>query len=52
VLRERFVLLVRCLPTTYCTRYNWFRRMKEEHGSLIQQERIMDAAGNEPVTSR
>jgi hypothetical protein len=47
-----FVLLGRCLTATYCTIYSRFKRMKEEQGLLIQQEKIIDAAGIEPVTSR
>ncbi len=49
-----FVLLGRCLPTTYCTIYHGFKRMKEEKGLLIQQKKkkTMDPAGIEPVTSR
>jgi hypothetical protein len=47
-----FVLLGRCLPTTYHTIYYGFKRMKEEQGLLIQQKKITDAAGIEPVTSR
>jgi uncharacterized membrane-anchored protein YitT (DUF2179 family) len=46
------VLLGRCLPTTYCTIYYGFKRMKEEQALLVQQKNIMDAAGIEPVTSR
>jgi hypothetical protein len=35
-----FVLLGRCLPTTYCTIYYGFnKRMKEEQGLLIQQKK-------------
>jgi hypothetical protein len=45
-------LLGRCLPATYCTEYYRFKRMKEEQGLLIQQKKIMDAAGIEPMTSR
>jgi hypothetical protein len=45
-------LLGRCLPATYCTEYNGFKRMKEEQGLLIQQKKIMDAAGIELSTSR
>jgi hypothetical protein len=48
----RFVLLGRCLPATYCTIYYGCKRMKEEQGLLIQQKKIMDTAGIEPVTSR
>jgi hypothetical protein len=47
-----FVLLGRCLPATYCTEYNGFKRVKEEQGLLVQQKKIMDATGIEPVTSR
>jgi hypothetical protein len=47
-----FVLLGRCLPTTYCTIYYGFKRMKGDQGLLFQQKKIMDAAGIEPVTSR
>jgi hypothetical protein len=47
-----FVFLGRCLPATYNTLYYGFKRMKEEQGLLIQQEKIMDAAGIEPMTSR
>jgi hypothetical protein len=47
-----FVLLGRCLPTTYCTIYYGFKRMKEEQRLLIQQKKkIMDAAGIKPRTS-
>jgi hypothetical protein len=45
-------LLGRCLPATYCTIYYGFKRMKEEQGLLIQQKKIIDAAGIEPMTSR
>jgi hypothetical protein len=38
--------------STYCTTYYGFKRMKEEPGLLIQQEKKLDAAGIEPVTSR
>jgi hypothetical protein len=34
-----FVLLGTCLPTTYCTIYYGFKRMKEEQGLLIQQKK-------------
>jgi hypothetical protein len=47
-----FVLLGRYPPTTYCTIYHGFKRMKEEQGLLIQQKKIIDAAGIEPMTSR
>jgi hypothetical protein len=47
-----FVLLGRCLPTTYFTIYYGLKRMKEERGLLIQQIKTMDAGGIEPVTSR
>jgi hypothetical protein len=47
-----FVMLGRCLPATYCTIYYGFKRMKEEQGLLIQQKKIVDAAGIEPMTSR
>ncbi len=33
-----FILLGRCLPTTYCTKYYGFKSMKEEQGLLIQQK--------------
>jgi hypothetical protein len=33
-----FVLLGRCLPTTYCTMYYGSKRVKEEQGLLIQQK--------------
>ncbi len=47
------ILMGRCLPTTYCTIYYGFQWiMKEEQGSLIQQKKIMVAAGIEPLTSR
>jgi Na+-transporting NADH:ubiquinone oxidoreductase subunit NqrC len=46
-----FVLLGRCLPTTYCTTYYVFKRMKEEQRLFIQQKKIMDAAGIELKTS-
>jgi hypothetical protein len=29
----------------------WAQEVKEEQGLLIQQKKITDAAGNEPVTS-
>jgi hypothetical protein len=46
-------LLGRCLPAIYYTTYYYgFKRMKEEQRLLIQQKKIMDAAGIEPVTSR
>jgi hypothetical protein len=48
-----FVLLgIRCLPTTYCTIYYGFKRMKEKQGLLIQQNKIMDLAEIELVISR
>jgi hypothetical protein len=47
-----FVLLGRCLPAPYCTECYGFKRMKEEQGLLIQQNKIMDAARIEPMTSR
>jgi hypothetical protein len=47
-----FVLLGRRLPATYCKIYHGFKRMKQEQGLLIQQKKIMDAAGIEPMTSR
>jgi Na+-transporting NADH:ubiquinone oxidoreductase subunit NqrC len=47
-----FVLLGRCLPTTYCTIYYGFKKMKEEQGVLIQQKKIMNVAGIEQMTSR
>jgi hypothetical protein len=47
-----FVLLGRCLPARYCKEYYGFKRMEEEQGLLIQQKKIMDAAGIEPMTSR
>jgi uncharacterized membrane-anchored protein YitT (DUF2179 family) len=34
-----FVLLGRCMPTTYCTIYYGLKRMKEEQGLLIQQKK-------------
>jgi hypothetical protein len=34
-----FVLLGRFLPTTYCTIYYGFKRIKEEQGLLIQQKK-------------
>ncbi len=34
-----FVLLGRCLPATYCTKYYGFKSMKEEQGLLIQQKK-------------
>ncbi len=40
-----FVLLGRCLPTKYRTIYHGFKRIKEEQRLLIQQKKIMDAAG-------
>jgi hypothetical protein len=46
-----FVLLGKCLPATYCTECYGFKRMKEQ-GLLIQQKKLMDAAGVEPMTSR
>jgi hypothetical protein len=46
-----FVSLGRCLPAKYCTEYYGFKRMKEDQGLLIQQKKIMDAAGIEPRTS-
>jgi hypothetical protein len=46
-----FVLLGRCLLATYCTEYYGFKRIKEEQGLLIQQKKV-NAAGIEPVTSR
>jgi hypothetical protein len=36
----------------YCTIYYGFKGMKSEQGLLIQQKKIMDAAGIEPMTSR
>jgi hypothetical protein len=53
-----FVFLGRCVPATYCTLLiqasvdYGFKRMKEEQGWLIQQKKIMDATGIEPVISR
>jgi Na+-transporting NADH:ubiquinone oxidoreductase subunit NqrC len=38
-------LLGRCLPKTYRTIYYGFKRIKEEQRLLIQQKKIMDAAG-------
>ncbi len=49
---DGFVLLGRCLSTTNCTIYYGFKRMKEKQGLLIQQKKIMNAAGIEPMTSR
>jgi hypothetical protein len=41
------------LPLKYILIYYYgFMRMKEEQGLLIQQKKIMDAAGIEPMTSR
>jgi hypothetical protein len=34
-----FVSLGRCLPTTNCTIYYGFKKVKEEQGLLIQQKR-------------
>jgi hypothetical protein len=48
----KFVLLGTYLPAPYCTIYYRFKRMKEDPGLFIQQKKIMDAAGIEPVTSR
>jgi hypothetical protein len=47
-----FVLLGRCLPTTYCRIYYGFKRMNAEQGLLIQQKKNMDADGIVPMTSR
>jgi hypothetical protein len=44
-----FVLLGRCPPATYCTKYYGFKGMKEEEGFLMQQMKITDAAGIEPI---
>jgi hypothetical protein len=38
-------------PTTSCTIYYGLRQMKEEQQSLIQQKKIIDAVGIEPLTS-
>jgi hypothetical protein len=35
-----FVFLGRCLPATYCAMYYGFKKMKEEQGLLIQQEKL------------
>ncbi len=43
-----FVLLGRCLPTTYCTIYHAFKRMKEEQGLLIQQKKSWMQQGLNP----
>jgi hypothetical protein len=49
----KVILLGRCLPTTYCTIYYGFQRMKEEQGSSMQQKKkIIVAVGIEPLTSR
>jgi hypothetical protein len=37
---------------TDCTDYYGFKRMKEEQGLLIQQKKVMDAAGIEPMIAR
>jgi hypothetical protein len=47
-----FVLLGRCLPATYCSLYHGVKSMKKEQGLLIQQKKILDAAGIETMTSR
>jgi hypothetical protein len=47
-----FALLGRCLPTTYCTIYFGFKRMKEEQGMFIYQKKVIDAAGIKPLASR
>ncbi len=47
-----FVLLERCLRAAHCTEYYGFKMMTEEQGLLIQQKKVMDAAGIEPKTSR
>ncbi len=38
--------------TTYCTTYYGLQQMKEEQESLIQQKKIIDAAGIEPLPPR
>jgi hypothetical protein len=46
------ILLGRCLPTTYCTIYYELQQIKDEQRPLIQQKKIMVAAGIEPMTSK